>query len=499
MVLASWWWLSCSSAPPDPSAEVEEAATATTQMPATIELEIQPPAIGDGRFEVETVARVLRTLEGTLLAVPRVVPRIQGADVPPGIAGAPDSPAGPWGLSFAVTRSRSALELRLMTCAPTGNCDEDVVFGEGSPEALGGEAVTKVLDRLEVQVNPASARCMATAPSRDDYASLVAGRGAAVVYGLLEPDEVGDRDDDPSERAIYLDPKSGLANWMAARARFARSEFDSADTAIGKALSACPSHLGIVADAVRIALELDRVEDAVALLDGAKGAEDDPRLVPLWLDAWVRSGRVNEAETLGLRANATFPDDRNVARTLAELARARGNVEDYESWVQRWSDRASDDPEPARRLIGILARENRWQEAWRAIAELERRGAREEARQWKVTAGLALERYREAAEAADPVTAARIEARAALEGLAGYTLDLHDDDTPEAHLARGSHAMGYGAHERALSEAEKALRTRPWWPEALELKSRALQALGRSDQAIVARNRWLAAEPPLEQ
>ncbi|MEM6930645.1 MAG: hypothetical protein AAF602_27170, partial [Myxococcota bacterium] len=457
--------------------------------------------VGDGGRQVvtETVARVLRTLEGTLLSVPRVVPRIPDVDLPPGIANTPSSPDGPWGLSFAVTMNRKALELRLMTCAPTGNCDEDVVFGEGAPEVVAGQAVGKVLERLDVTAPEAAAQCMARPPSSDDYASLIAGRGAAVVYGLYTPEEVGDRDGDPSERAIYLDPKSGLANWMAARARFARGALDSAETAILKAQGACPDHLGIAADAARIALRLGKVGDAVALLEQARGAADDPRLVPLWLDAWVRSDRISEAETLGLRANATFPDDANVARTLADLAKAQGDLPAYEQWVQRWSDRASRDPEPARRLIGILARQNRWKEAWSSIKELERRGSPEEARQWKVTAGLALERYREAAEAADPVTAARIEARAVLEGLAGYTLDLADDDTPEAHLARGTHAMGYGGHERALAAAEAALRARPWWPEALELKSKALQALGRRDQAVVARNQWLAAEPPLEQ
>ncbi|MEN0065475.1 MAG: hypothetical protein AAGA48_25245 [Myxococcota bacterium] len=499
MVLTSWLWLGCGGTPEATIAETEDAPSPTTQMPSTIEVTITPPVPSGQRFETETVARILRTIEGTLLAVPRVVPRIGDVDLAPGIEASPQSALGPWSLSFAVSTSNRSIEMRLMTCAPNGGCEEDVVFAEGTPESIGGLAVAKILDRLDLTVAGASANCMSTQPSKDDYHSLIAGRGAAVVYGLLEPTEVGDRDDDPSERAIYLDPKSGLGNWMAARARFARGALDSAETAVTKAVDRCPGHLGIAADAARIALELDKVEDAIALLEGAKGSADDPRLMPLWLDAWVRTDRIDDAETLGLRANATFPDDPNVARVLAELAKAQGHMEEYENWVQAWSDRSNGDPEPARRLIGIMARDNRWKEAWSAISVLESRGAAEEARQWKVTAGLALERYRDAAEAADPVTAKRIQARAALEGLAGYSVDLADDPTAEAHLARAAQAVGYGENEKALAQAEAALRLRPYWPEALEIKAEAMRALGRNEQATVARNQWLASEPPLEQ
>lgn len=501
-MLATWLLWSCGS-PPE-ATEASDDEPIATQLQSTIEIEIAPSTgRGDGRFEAETTARVLRTLEGTLLAVPRVVPKVTGAMPSPGIAASPQSSTGAWSLSFAATQSGKAVEIRMLTCAPNGGCDEDVVYGTSSPEELGGEAAAMLIDRLGVTVAESVAECLATPPSRDDYASLIAGRSAAVVYGIVEPAEIGDRTDDPTERAIYLDPRSGLANWTAARARYARGALDSAETAILKATASCPGHLGMAADAARIALDLGKNDDAIALLDGARGALDDPRLVPLWLDGWVRVDRVREAEVLGKRANLTFPDDPNVARVLADLARAQGKMDEYETWVEAWSDRASDDPEPARRLIGIMAREGRWKEAWKSIAELDRRGADDEARQWRITAGLALERYREAAQAAeegqDFVTAARIRARAALEGLAGYSVDLEDDPSPEASLARGTQSMWFGQHDRALAQAESALRRRPHWPEALELKTEAMQALGRSREATLARNQWLAAEPPLEQ
>jgi len=499
-VLAALLWLGCGGSPEAAGTADDAEARPVTRMQDTITVRIQPPALtGEGRFEAETVARILRTVEGTLLAVPAVVPRIPDVPLPPGISLAPTSTEQEWSVSLLVTLDHESTRLVLNTCPPRGSCDDDIISGEGSPEEMGGRAAARLLDRLEQLVPGSSAACMATPPSKDSYHSLIAGRGAAVVYGLLEADEIGHITDDPSERALLLDPKSGLANWMAARARFERGELDRAERAITKAHASCPGHLGFAADAARIALEQGKVDDALAMLEGARGAADDPRLIALWLDAWVRAGRIADAETLALRADATFTGDANVARTLAELARAQDDLDEYEQRLGEWSDRAGDDPEPARQLLRLFADQDRWTDAWRAIRELEQRGAGEEARQWKVSVGLALENYAEAASAADPVTAQRIWARAALEGKhGGKRFDLSEDDSPEADLALGEYVLSQGAEELALRHAEQALRKRPWWPEALELKQKALKALGRHEQAAVARNQWLAAEPRLE-
>ena len=309
---------------------------------------------------------------------------------------------------------------------------------------------------------------------------------------------MGDRDADPLERAVYLDPKMALAQWVAGRGRLARGEFEKAAYSLGEAHALCPDHQGFAADFARVELDRDKKRSATLVVDGL-GAPDDPRLVPLRLDTWIARDRLADAGKLAQRANATFPKDARVAQVMAELSRANGDEEAYQSWLQQWADRDKTHAEPLRRLIQILARKEQWNDAWRALDQLEERGEAEEAKRWRVTVGLALGRYAEAAAAADPSIAARIRARASLEGAAGERLSLANDPSPEAHLARGRAHYQAGNAQRALGEADSALRKLPWWADALALRADALEALDKHQLATAARRQWRAAEPPEPQ
>lgn len=489
--------LGCSDTPIE---ERTEAAQAKTRMPATVVVNLQPPELTESfRWETETVARVVRTMESYFHAAEGVVVRVDGAPAPPSVRDAPTAGADAWGISLALVGSSDALELRALTCAPGGGCEEEVTYTNAdTPEVSATELAGKILERVGAGIPPGVAECVGQPPSADRYASLIAGRGAGVLYGLVQPKVPGDRSDDPLERAVYLDPKSGMAQWVAGRGRAGRGQLDSAAYSLGIAMESCPGHPGFVADMVKIELERGKTADAVALLDGLKAFADDPRLVPLRLDAWVRAGRLAEAEALGLRANETFPEDPRIAEVLAELSLAQDKGPEYERWLAAWARRDPRDPEPVRRLVAIQARGARWDEAWEAVEQLQARGAAEEARLWRVTAGLALKRYEEAAEAAEPQVAARIRARAALEGAGGFSFDLSGDPSPEARVARGTAMMWSGSASDALREADAALSERPWWPEALALRVDALAALGFEERAEQTRKRWYQAEPPVE-
>ncbi len=470
-------------------------------MPSTVVVTLQPPELTEAfRWETETVARVVRTMEAFFHAAQGIVVRVDSAPPPPSVRDAPTSGAGGWGISLAlVGSSADALELRALTCAPGGGCEEEVIYTNAdTPEVSATELAVKILDRIGGEVPPTVIACVGQPPSADRYASLIAGRGAGVLYKMVVPKVPGDRSDDPLERAVYLDPKSGMAQWVAGRGRAERSKLDSAVYSLGIAVESCPGHAGFVADLAKIELERGKIADAVALLDGLEAFADDPRLVPLRLDTWVQAGRLTEAEALGLRANETFPDDPRIAEVLAELSLAQGKGPEYERWLGAWAQRDERDPEPVRRLVAIQARGARWDEAWESVEQLEARGEVEEARRWRVTTGLALKRYEEAAAAADPEVASKIRARAALEGAGGFSFDLSGDPSPEARVARGTALMWSGSADAALREADAALRDRPWWPEALALRVDALAALGFEDRAEETRKRWYQAEPPVE-
>ena len=487
--------LSCTSSPEVRRARELEAAGG---MPSTVEVQLTPPRVtGAFRWEKETVARVLRTFEAHLHAAPGVVVRVGERAPPLGVRSAPKSRLGPWDVSFAMVGSPASLTLEAQACGPREGCDKVVVNTNAEATELGAsEAAVKVMAMMGVNASAETLECLSGPPSRDAYASLVAGRGAAVLYGLVEPAIDGDRSKDPSERAVYLDPSMGLAQWVAGRRRFARDELDNAAYSLREAHEACPTHMGFAADLAQVEMARGKVRRAVELVEGLGDVEDDPRLVQLRLDTWIRTDRLQQAEALGQRANQTFPDDPHVAEVLANLAVALNKPEDHEVWLNEWMKRSPEDPEPVRRLVSILALGGRWNEAWDAAAELEKRGESDEAQRWRVTVGLALGRYDEAAASADPHVATRIRARATLEGAAGGELGLQGDMSAEARLARGTAAYQKGDGATALAEAEAALRQIPYLPEALALRADALQSLRESTRAEAARRTWRQAEPP---
>ncbi len=479
-----------------PANREKKAVAVVERMSDPIEVLLTPPAIRKTfRWEAETVARVLRTLEAHLHASPGVVVRVADAPAPPSVQRVPSTESGPWGVSLSVAGSTGSADIRTLTCAPRGGCEEQSVYTDTeAPERAASKLAAAVMEAVGIPVPEAPLPCLVGPPSDDSYHSLIAGRGAAVLYDLIEPTVPGDRSDDPLERAVYLDPDMALAQWVAGRGRLERGDVEQAAYSLGLAHELCPDHQGFAADLARVELDRGKKRAAASLVDGL-GFPDDPRLVPLRLDTWITMGRLDDAGKLALRADRTFPKDPRVAEVMAELALAEQRMDDYETWLIRWTDRAEDDPEPVRRLVRLYAEGQRWDDAWRRLPALELRGAVQEARSWRITAGLALARYDEAAAAASDRVAERIRARATLEGAAGHQLDLAGDHSPEAHLARGTSLYQRGAPAEALAEADAALRLRPWWPEALALRADALDALGDRRRAAVARQQWRAAEP----
>lgn len=470
---------------------------AVEPMRPTTQVSLTLPSLNDGvRWESETIARVIRTIEANLHAAPGVVVEVAGTKPAPSVRNAPRSPQGSWGVSISVTATRDTVQLKALTCAPQGSCSDAKVFTDlETPEPAAAELARSIMTAAGIQVSDAVLPCMSTAPSADAYHSLIAGRGAAVLYGLVQPTVEGDRSGDPLERAVYLGPKMGVAQWVAGRGRLDRGDIDGAASAFELAHELCPDHQGFAADLAHVQLERGKRRAAVSIVDGL-GVPDDPRLVPLRLDAWIAAGRIADAGQLAVRADTTFPDDARVARVMAELAEAENDLATYERWLREWARRAPEASEPITRLVGILAEAQRWNDVWESLPDLEARGMGDVAKQWRVTAGLALGRFDAAAEAASADVADRIRARATLQGAAAHQLSLQSDPSPEAALARGREQYRRGNSKEALSAADAALRMRPWWPEALALRADALDGIGDRRGAAKARAEWRAAEPP---
>ncbi|MEZ4318442.1 MAG: hypothetical protein R3F61_13100 [Myxococcota bacterium] len=398
-----------------------EPTTATStpapgmELPPLVRVQVSLPVVERSSRLADHTGLVLGLVELGLADLPGVVPQIAEVPVAPGLRDADTRRSSRWLVDLRVAGSKP-LGLEGRVCSESGLCtDLDATGGTvADPTPAVSEVLRQIGDAIERRPSDEAVASWARVGSKDPYAVLLAGRSAAVVYGLREPpppEKVGDRVADPVARAFYLDPGMPLAGWMVGRTT---EDPDHAIVAFRRASLSRPESLVLEAD-LGTAQRYPRLSQPL-WADLQRRAPFDRRFLVQIARNHLELGSPRDAsyvlDTLGPGAGS-FP---SVARLRVAIAEATGNVDD-ETLLQRWREADPSDPEPVRRLVRKRVRLTQYAEARDLVPDLASRGAADEAQQIDLALLNALGRQAEAAKLADtrglPELAAALRARPA--------------------------------------------------------------------------------------
>ena len=459
------------------------------------------------RWHRERAGLILAGLEAGLASMRAVAPSIDG-NASPGLAGWLRTGARRWRGTLTVDDADGPtgerLRVTLELCEPDGPCrSESAEAARNAALTAVGHLLSWAATELAVEVPDAARRRWGARESDDDYAELVSGRAAAIVYGLLPPvarEDIGVRRNDPVVRAVYLDPGMPLARWMLARRELARGRHAKAAATIDGYES--DEDRPFVADLVR-AKAAQRSDDWQTARRHWAAVQslypDDPRFVAARARAYVRTRSLAAAEAL---LDDLPPQHARSAAALdlrVQTYEARGRYEGYEELLVAWRHAAPRDPEPLRRAIAHYLRSDRLSDAFDLVDALRERGRVSEAMELSVALGNQLGHYDQAADDAAALgrdeTARHIRARRAFRNAPHEVPDvLAEPVTDDERIVVAYYVVG-NDNERALALAREVLRRDPWRAGALAIEADALALLGRIDEARAARERLDDVDP----
>jgi uncharacterized protein HemY len=470
-----------------------------------MEVHLQPAKVGAGvRQSTELAGLITVLLEAGLSELPGVMGVVDGVPPAPGFVEALRTGAELWSGRIEASAAGEDVRYRLTLCDPSGACSpfEHTAAHDGA-SAAASALLGAAAEKLGIQVSPEQAEAWAKPQSLDPYAVLLCGRAAAVFYGLRAPVEEafrGDRRKDPLARAVYVDPAMPLAWWVVGRSAFAREAWGEAREAFTRGVIARPSVPVMAAEAAAL-FAGGRAEAAWSALVAVDAqVPGDPRLAVLRARAALGADQVQAAVQILDALPTSFQDERPVAELRVAIAEVTGKSSNYDELLERWQRAAPNDPEPVRRRVKLRVDDGRWEQALALTDVLAERGAGQEAAERAMGIAVGLGRYDVAEHSARELglteVAARIRARAALEAKpAEAPPELEGAADPIASLALAESALARGDAEAALEGARRSLKVRPWFPEALALEARALEALGRAREAAEASQRLARVEP----
>ncbi len=471
-------------------------------LPLAVDLSVASAAPGLSRA-AETAGLLTALLEQGLGELEGVVPRVAGVPLPPGLAAPLPTEPEAWRASPAVRGEGAELVVSLELCPPQGACA--TWEGRGPVEAPWMPAAD-VLAAASLALGRAAALDVAEdrkAPlSADPYAVLVAGRGAAVWYGLLPaPPEaaIGDRKRDPIARAVFLDPAIPHAWWLLGRRQAAAGDLGAARLSFARAVVVRPRSAVFAAGEAAAFAGLGKTEAAWVAWQGLD-AGDARWLLPR-AQAALDSGHPAESKAMLAELPAGWSRTPPVLAVRVALAEALDPGGDHDMLLSRWQAADPAATEPVRKRVVLAVAQGRLEDALVHARELAARGRSEDGQRLAVALAAALGRWGEAAAAADALGEADL--AAVLRSRAGAPLPLPrpgpagDRGAALARVVTGRAALDAGQPEPALAAADAALAWGPWLPEALSLRADALDALGRAGPTADARRRLALADPRL--
>jgi tetratricopeptide (TPR) repeat protein len=443
---------------------------------------------------VEIVGMVTGRVEMGLSDIDGVLPTIRGTSPPPGFATALRDGFEKWSATVDVRPEGEGLVVAIVAC-PTDGPDSACVEGAGTATSVAdvhlgvGAALLQLSLAWQVAVRPSVREEWADPESTDAYGCLVAGRALAGFYGQRELTTM-----DWMARALQLDTRMPVVNWVAARQAYAAGDAERAATLLMTAGQDRPVSPVLAADRAAVWITAGKpalAREAAAQLDGLD--PQDPRFMVLRARTVLGGGNLVAAREALDRLAAIHGDDPAIAELRVELAAASGQVGSIESLLRAWRRAAPDEPEPLRRLLHYLVDQGRYSEALELVEPLSRAGADAEARRLGVALAVALGRVDDAERIAadDAAVAARLASRR----LGTPVESLDADPDPLVQVFFGYAALRKGDTAGAVARADRALVAEPWLAQALWLRADALLVAGSPEaEDAAALARWVA--PP---
>lgn len=497
----------CGSRTSAPQNPLDAAWTPSEEdvFPAATDIRIEPiQEFGGHRYDHEVAGIVIALYETGLTDLAGVVPHYDRQGPPPGVDRWLTGESKHWNARFSFAYERDTLQIVLRLCPAKGACKGASASG---PREFPEGAITELLVWTAGQINTPVPAGMVEAWSKplspDRYAVLVLGRAVASWYGMIDainPEERGDPAKDPLARVVLIDPSLSMAHYILARRALDIGRHGPAATAFERARKTTPDRFVFEVAGAAAAGAAGQWADARKQWDDLDARwPDDSRFVVPRIEAYLKTDLAKEAQSLVDELPGRFQHDPEVARLRVEIADKLGPGPDYEKLVAAWEAAAEYDPEPVRRHIALRLRDGRLEEAFELLAMLEARGATTEAKQMMIALGAGIGRFDEAAKQAALVgsdtLAERLRLRAAIEKAPNETPPalLRIPDLDARLLAAKLRAAKQP--EQALADVRAILTTDRFLAEAIALELNILEKLGRSDEAVHARERLQFADP----
>ncbi len=382
--------------------------------------------------------------------------------------------------------SENTLTMELELCVAGGECrTTSAVTTRESPWDAVGALLEGAALTLDLPVPETSD--WKKPGSKDAYAELMTGRACAMYYGLLPPPETpGDKKSDPVVKAVYLDPKQPLAQWVRARWEIgATADGGLATEYLQRAALQRPWSPVLGADLATLYGASGRKAEAVLAWEDLVARDaTDARWMEAYAAALFAVGRAADAQDALDRLPSEYEWDPRVAALRVAVVEALGG-EDLDPLLERWQRVDSRTVEPVRRRIDLRVRKGDYADARSLVGALRQRSPGPGADALDVALLVALGQPGAAAELAPSDVGARLRARALREHDPGAAPEDLPADDVDARLHAAAAALWSGdadLAQRIVSDLVTA--------DAFVLEAQALEAMGHGEDASAA---WSSA------
>lgn len=496
--------MSCTAEPRAGQAELTKAADPAPARPALIEVVLSPDRRED--HLVAQLALVTALLEASLTDISGVAAVVEGAPASPGLAGA--ITAGKRVERFAIAVASDAadeLDIEVLQVCGAPLCPSYRAHASGDPSVATASIARELSALMGRRAAPPLELAWRRPQSKDRYARLMLGRAAAIHYRLIPevaPAQKNDRRVDPFERAVFIDPRMWVGQWMSARRRYEAKEWAAARVGFGRAGFYAREHVLHQAEEARALAQMGQADLALSSWETVLArSPGDPRFVLSLAEALLAQGRGEETQKILTELGPALEADPKVLELRVMLADQTGRGKDDEALLVAWQNAALQDPEPVRRRIFLHVRRHELVAAGALVPLLKERGAAEEAQRFSLALAVSDGRLADAEQAARALSllevAEALRLRASIEARAApAALDKLASD-PFAKIALGVAALDAKNAARALAVADEVLQAEPHLAEAIALRASALTQLGQKVEAFKALAQLEREDPEL--
>ena len=481
---------------PAPASPVKTAPVLTEVRLPLLEL--------DRGFQWDDELRGLATMamELGLSDLPGVVVRVPGHAAPPSVLVSLPVSRRLVDARFLARGTDDALEFELELCVAGEGCESTVATGtRAAPWEAFGALLDGAASGLGVAVSAEVAEAWRTPGSKDPYAELITGRGAAMYYGILPPPEdPADTRKNSVRRAVLIDPRQPLALWTLARWELgSTSDGGKAADLLARAALVRPHSPVLDADRATILAAAGKLDQAVLVWEQLReSAPDDPRFLEPAARALLAAGRPADARAVLEVFPAEFRWAPRVAELRVAVTEAVEGTSGLDPLLAHWQETDPKAVEPVRRRLDLRVQDRRFDDALALLPALRTRAPGAATDALEVALLVAVGRVRDAADHAPPEVAARLNARADRALDPGAALAGLGETDFEGRLARADGLVYQGRAGDAIALLDALLVERPYRAEAHAARARALERLGRTEDASAAWQRAWELDPAME-